>query len=896
MADQENIGTLLSKIAVDVADLKKGLSDGRNELNSFKKLSQEVGEQVKKALTFAGIGFGLYEGLSKLKEFASEILDVGKKTEMLRISTYVLAQNLKMSADTVDYYVAKLTGLGLTTERSFHAIQAFLKSGLPIDQIAPFIETLRNIAPTVTSTGGAFGPFFDQIMKSMESGRPRGLMQMGIPGFQEFLISLKKDGDEAMMTITEKAQALYDYLTQYSQSLKGVSEAVGDTYVSQAAKLERLKTETKEALFELVKPVAMAISGEQIKTWDDLYVAVTKNKTALKDLGETIAIYVGRIANFIRTIAEFAVAHKELVEVLLQVWTISKVINFLSISAGAAAATLAIGGTISKLAALRLALAGPWGLVIAVTIVGLYEGIKAIDAAVKKKPSVGTAMGMGEAQWAMSEKDRASQMAADKVADEAADLEALKKRAKAGGRPKEGMPSAMGGAVGSEISESDAKKQANAAAQEQAKRLKDLLGDTSKGGKGGGGKSEEGKEYDAQVREYLKMVETIRQADLKSAESGIEILKAEHAAKKSELEKQLAEGLISGQTYYERLQEMEDGETKAALALIDKKKQAQLQAHRDALKGVALEDSSPEIKAYKNYDLEMKNRAELAKLEADAVKTKLEGEKRVSDELKRQVELRQQYQEKTEALNIETAALMGAISSQEATLQKLYLDWQNAKRQALKEGGYTPEYAAALDKNLAAKQADAKYGGYSQQITQGISSLVDAMMKGGQDLKAAANNVFKGLFNEALKPGLEQLKGLLTKGFQDLFGAAGSGIASAVMGAIGLIGMLLTSGNSKSSFTSSGVTSAVTAHEAVRGIIAGPTSTPIAEIGTSLQDALVPTNGILLDIKALLAGGRGAAGSTGSSNLVQINAVSFDILKEWLDKYFQDYLMHGAPA
>ena len=65
---------------------------------------------------------------------------------------------------------------------------------------------------------------------------------------------------------------------------------------------------------------------------------------------------------------------------------------------------------------------------------------------------------------------------------------------------------------------------------------------------------------------------------------------------------------------------------------------------------------------------------------------------------------------------------------------------------------------AALDKNLAAKQADAKYGGYSQQITQGISSLVDAMMKGGQDLKAAANNVFKGLFNEALKPGLEQLQ------------------------------------------------------------------------------------------------------------------------------------------
>ena len=42
-----------------------------------------------------------------------------------------------------------------------------------------------------------------------------------------------------------------------------------------------------------------------------------------------------------------------------------------SVTAGAVAATLAIGGTITQLTALRLALAGPWGLVIAVSLVGL---------------------------------------------------------------------------------------------------------------------------------------------------------------------------------------------------------------------------------------------------------------------------------------------------------------------------------------------------------------------------------------------------------------------------------------------------------------------------------------------------------------------------------------------
>ena len=257
---------------------------------------------------------------------------------------------------------------------------------------------------------------------------------------------------------------------------------------------------------------------------------------------------------------------------------------------------------------------------------------------------------------------------------------------------------------------------------------------------------------------------------------------------------------------------------------------------------------------------------------------------------------------------METAQLLGAISSQEATLQKLVLDWQRTKQEAFKAGvmdpnspAYVPGYGAALDKNLQAKQADTLYGGYSTQITQGISSLVDALMTGGQDLQKVANNMFKGLFNEALKPGLDQLKQQLVSGFKDLFGSAGGALASGLMGAIGIVGMLLTS-SSKSSFSASGVQSGVTTHEAVRGIIAGDTSLPIAQIATSLSDALVPAVGVLnqIEINTRNKGGGGPAGGgpAGGGLALTVNASGLvpivkKAIQDVMEQYFEGVQMLG---
>jgi len=104
--------------------------------------------------------------------------------------------------------------------------------------------------------------------------------------------------------------------------------------------------------------------------------------------------------------------------------------------------------------------------------------------------------------------------------------------------------------------------------------------------------------------------------------------------------------------------------------------------------------------------------------------------------------------------------------------------------------------------------------------------------------------------------------------------------------------MLLTSGGGNKSFTASGVTSNVTGTEAVRGIIAGETSIPIAEISVSLSEAMAPHLSVLRQIEANTRGsGSGGAGQVNVN--VQENRAT---TRESMEAYFREYLLMGADA
>jgi hypothetical protein len=398
----------------------------------------------------------------------------------------------------------------------------------------------------------------------------------------------------------------------------------------------------------------------------------------------------------------------------------------------------------------------------------------------------------------------------------------------------------------------------------------------------------------------LAMYKAKRAADMQEAQNSLDLLKTTNEQKRAEEAKNLAEGLIDGQTYYQRLQDLQQQETATALAMIAKKRQAQQKDYQESLSEVEADTKlSDEAKSIATQKLAAENRKALSKLDTEAAQAKLEGETKVTNELKRQFEATKQIKEKTEDLTFGTA--WGPIQEQEAAIQKLVVDWARTKAEALKAaGGATPEYEAYVSAGEAKLETDifkARYGdqisGAASAIANGLSSVVDALMSGGKDLKSAANSMFKDLFKEALKPGLDQLKQLLMDGFKDLFGSVGSGLGSALLGVIGVVGMMLTK-STTSSYTASSVSSGVTTHEVVRGVIAGETTVDIAKVSTALEEVMAPHLSVLRSIEKNTSGGKGSSGSGGGLDVNLVVQGLGTSLKAYLDSYFQDYLLQGA--
>jgi hypothetical protein len=859
----EDLGALVAKLAADMSDLKRGLAEGRAEFTSFQSMIESGAAKVKQLLAFAGVAVGIGAAISKIKELGAEILDLGGKSELLRVSAYAIGQHYGMASGSVDVYVQKLKEMGIEEDKALQSVNNFLKAGVSIDQLPDLAQAAKKLAP---SMGMFFNDAYASIISAVTKGTPKALAEL-TPGVKQALQAASSETlkmlDSTILSGTERTQIMVDFVKQAAAKMQTAGDDAANSYMRKLEEYKLAAKNAKEALFELVKPVAMAVTGAEIQSWQDFYAWIAKNKQQLMELGEIIGVYIQKGFLGTKQVIDFVYAHKDLLKVLLEVATVMKIISWFTIAEGAGAAAIAVGGLTGKLAALRLALSSPWTLVITVSILGLMEGLKQLD-----KLSKGAARGptlAGEAYNLMTPEQQ-------KEIDQAGrdEFEGYEK------------PTGVTGKLPKQDPEVARLQAALAAAQGKKEQA------LPPGGKGGGAAAPD----DHLLRLELAMFKAQRDEKLSLAQNYYDELKARNDKSRAEEAQNLAAGLIDGQTYYARLQELQQQETAGALAMIVKKKDAQQKSYQDSLRELEADAKlSPEAKNLAQQKLAAENRKAIAKLDAEAAMARLTGEKQITEELTRQVKVRQQYQDQTAALNIETAALLGAISGQEATLQKLYLDWQNAKRKAIEEGA-SPEALRAMELNLQAKQADVKYGGYASAITQGISSLIDSLMQGGQDLKKAANNIFKSLFNEALKPGLEQLRGMLVNGFKELFGAAGAGLASAVMGAIGLLGMLLTSSGS-SSYSASGVTSGVTASEAIRGVIAGPTSIPIAEINIGLREALLDTNNWLSKIEGNTRGGAGGglAVSVAASGLA---GTVRQAIREEMERYFEDVLMQGA--
>lgn len=148
--------------------------------------------------------------------------------------------------------------------------------------------------------------------------------------------------------------------------------------------------------------------------------------------------------------------------------------------------------------------------------------------------------------------------------------------------------------------------------------------------------------------------------------------------------------------------------------------------------------------------------------------------------------------------------------------------------------------AAAVKAALQQKQSIEAVNDLAKTFSTSIGDgLRDAILNAQKPMEALAT-IGKNLFANMIDQTVKRLETGLTEAFKAITGAAGEGIGLAITGILGAAGAILSKLGSKGSDSFGNVQSAVTSSQAVRGIVAGPSSVAIADVGDNLSRAVQP--------------------------------------------------------
>ena len=162
---------------------------------------------------------------------------------------------------------------------------------------------------------------------------------------------------------------------------------------------------------------------------------------------------------------------------------------------------------------------------------------------------------------------------------------------------------------------------------------------------------------------------------------------------------------------------------------------------------------------------------------------------------------------------------------------------------------------------------------FSNRIGEGIRS---AIMGEGFDAMEVLANVGGDLVQKALDDAIATITDSITTVFAEIGsklggeGGLGGAFGSALIGAVGVgIGILAAElGGTSATARNDLVRSATESAQATRGVVAGPTSIPVFQVGQQLEAALAGTNGILEEILAAIESqpvAGAAGGETGAA-------------------------------
>ena len=163
------IDTLLYVLDIDATKAKAGAKQGEAALGG---LNKAAGTLIASLRAMAGV-FAIRE----LSQFALGAAKAADRLDVLRSVTANLGNIMGVAAEDIDRMTTRLQSLGLRQVESFEAIQEFLVSGLPLDQLDNLVERTGALAKL---TGEDLYDAFRRVSDVIATGRAGELKRLGL--------------------------------------------------------------------------------------------------------------------------------------------------------------------------------------------------------------------------------------------------------------------------------------------------------------------------------------------------------------------------------------------------------------------------------------------------------------------------------------------------------------------------------------------------------------------------------------------------------------------------------------------------------------------------------------------------------------------------------------------
>lgn len=276
------------------------------------------------------------------------------------------------------------------------------------------------------------------------------------------------------------------------------------------------------------------------------------------------------------------------------------------------------------------------------------------------------------------------------------------------------------------------------------------------------------------------------------------------------------------------------------------------------LRKLAIAEADKEFAAKKAaIEEEKKREKELFDLEIQQIKNNAELKKKADAEIAAGEE-EYQRQADEDAYRRRQEAIAAAEELAEA--EKRYVD-EVATYEFLRRQENEQKRIAEIEK-LTQEFKDRFAGPFAYSVS---AALQEGIMSGMSALDALKNFGEK-IFSDMVGGFAKDLQTTLTDTISKIAGAAGDTLGGVISGLVGVAGFFLSGRGSKGGKQTFGDVGGVTSTQAVRGVVAGPTSIAISAVGDNLSRSMIPIiermDTIIAIMKGFPAGGRSTGGSS----------------------------------